>query len=71
MIHDLKETIDVIVEMSHYPVSIIIIGLGDEDFSNMEVLDGDTYGLADSNGRYWVWDIVQFVKFNDWRSQPF
>ena len=34
-IHDMKETIDCIVELSKYPVSIIIIGVGDEDFENM------------------------------------
>lgn len=39
--HDRKETKDLIVELSSYPVSIIIIGLGDEDFSGMEELDGD------------------------------
>ena len=29
-IHDMRETLDVIVEMSKYPVSIIIIGVGNE-----------------------------------------
>jgi hypothetical protein len=34
-IHDMKETIDLIVELSKLPVSIIIIGVGEDDFSNM------------------------------------
>jgi hypothetical protein len=34
-IHDMKETIDMIVELSKYPVSLIIIGVGNEDFEKM------------------------------------
>jgi len=37
----MEETKDVIVELSRYPVSIIIIGLGNENFDNMIYLDGD------------------------------
>lgn len=61
-IHDMAETKDVIVELSHYPVSIIIVGLGDnEDFSSMEELDGDDVALVSKTGEPWVRDIVQFV----------
>lgn len=38
-----------IVESSNLPFSIIIIGIGDADFSNMEELDGDD-GLWDTLG---------------------
>lgn len=31
-IHDMKESKDIICELSKYPVSIIIIGVGNEDF---------------------------------------
>lgn len=37
----MAETKDMIVELSKLPVSIIIVGLGNEDFSNMNQLDGD------------------------------
>jgi hypothetical protein len=38
-IDDIPETIDLIVKMSFYPISIIIVGIGeDKDFSNMEIL---------------------------------
>ena len=50
MINDMKETVDVIVEMSNYPISIIIVGLGTDDFSNMDILDGDSIGLMNSMG---------------------
>ena len=46
-------------------MSIIIVGLGDSDFKNMEVLDGDDLELVDSKGRKAKRDIVQFVKYND------
>lgn len=47
-VHDLDETIDVIVAMSGLPVSIIIVGLGNENFEKMEILDGDHGVLIDS-----------------------
>lgn len=40
-IHDMGVTKDLIVELSHYPVSIIIIGVGREGFENMRQLDSD------------------------------
>lgn len=40
-IHDMDETVGLIVELSQYPVSIIIIGVGDEDFEKMRCLDGN------------------------------
>jgi len=40
------------------PVSIIIIGIGDEDFSSMKVLDADERSLQDYLGRTAARDIV-------------
>jgi hypothetical protein len=40
------------------PCSVIIIGLGDEDFEDMEELDGDTVKLVDESGRPCARDIV-------------
>ena len=68
IIQDMPETIDCIVEGSFLPLSIIIIGIGDANFDNMVVLDGDDYGLTDSNGRVWMRDIVQFVPFKDFEG---
>jgi len=62
--HDKRESIDLIVELSKFPVSLIIIGVGnDEALANMEELDGDNQVLRASNGTAAVRDIVQFVKF--------
>ena len=59
--HDIRETIDLIVECSNYPLSIIIIGIGDSDFSAMKFLDSDDIKLRDGKGRDCKRDIVQFV----------
>lgn len=66
-IHDMRETKDLIVECSDYPLSIIIIGIGSADFSNMIELDGDEVTLTNSKGEKARRDIVQFVKFEDFK----
>ncbi len=52
-------------------MSIIIIGVGDADFSKMEDLDGDIAPLYSSKlGKYVDRDIVQFVPFNKYKDHP-
>ena len=41
MIKDYAETVEQIVIGSDLPLSIIIVGVGNADFSEMEALDGD------------------------------
>lgn len=62
-IHDMRETIDKIVEASKLPLSIIIIGIGSANFDNMDVLDADDVELVDGFGEAASNDIVQFVEF--------
>ena len=57
-ITDMQATICQIVELSALPCSIIIIGVGSADFTNMEELDGDDGLLRDKNGRQAKRDIV-------------
>ena len=57
-IHDMRETIDRIVDCSKYPLSIIIVGIGDADFSMMDMLDSDDYELVDGKGMASKRDIV-------------
>ena len=45
IITDMPETIDEIVRASKNPVSIIIVGVGGADFSQMEMLDADVKPL--------------------------
>ena len=49
-IHDMKETRDFIVQLSKFPVSIIIIGVGDENFEGMRYLDSDKQLLRNTQG---------------------
>ena len=65
MIQDLEDTIEALVEGSFYPLSIIIIGIGDSDFSKMKQLDGDEIPLKSKKyGIKRLRDLVQFVPFS-------
>lgn len=68
-IHDMDLTKKAIVDSSHLPLSIIIIGIGNANFDNMDILDGDD-GLWDSSGRKAQRDLVQFVPFNKFAGDP-
>jgi hypothetical protein len=59
---DMQETIAAIVDASRTPISIIIIGVGNEDFSSMVELDGDN-GVLRSRNAVAARDIVQFIPF--------
>ena len=49
-----------IVEAAGLPISIIIVGVGQANFSAMEELDGDSVRIS-YNGRYAERDIVQVL----------
>ena len=66
-INDMSQTCDKIVEASYLPLSIIIVGIGNADFSLMDILDGDKYPLQNSRGEIRKRDIVQFVRFEDFK----
>lgn len=56
-----------IVSASVLPMSVIIVGVGNADFSAMETLDADTVALT-AGGVRAARDIVQFVPFNKFTS---
>lgn len=62
-ITDEDPTRQAIVEASNFPLSIIIVGVGNADFSSMNRLDGDDNPLVDRSGKR-IRDIVQFVQYN-------
>ena len=64
IINDTQETSDSIVEASKLPLSFVIIGIGNNNFTSMEILDGDEKPLTNSSGEIRKRDIVQFVEFN-------
>ena len=65
----MDRTVELIVGNTNLPLSIIIVGIGNADFTNMSTLDGDN-GLFDSKGRKANRDIVQFVPFNQVAGNP-
>ena len=68
-IKDMEDTKNCIVEGSKLPLSIVIIGIGNYDFSYMEILDGDEQPLTSSSGEIRKRDIVQFVEFNKFKNK--
>ncbi|KAK2640684.1 hypothetical protein Ddye_028479 [Dipteronia dyeriana] len=66
---DLQETKDALVRASDLPLSILIVGVGGMDFTQMEILDADNgHRLESSTGRVATRDIVQFVSMQEVHS---
>jgi hypothetical protein len=65
VIHDMPRTKELIVAASALPCSIIIVGVGNADFTMMEELDSDDSLLRAPSGKVASRDIVQFVQFNE------
>jgi hypothetical protein len=61
-IENVKETKEQLIEASSDPLSIVIVGIGDTDFSGMEFLD--EHDATKEDGR----DITKFVRFGDYKS---
>eukprot|EP00826_Nyctotherus_ovalis_P010210 TRINITY_DN12712_c0_g4_i1.p1 TRINITY_DN12712_c0_g4~~TRINITY_DN12712_c0_g4_i1.p1 ORF type:complete len:293 (+),score=80.67 TRINITY_DN12712_c0_g4_i1:1212-2090(+) len=70
---DMEYIKDEIIKASRLPISIVIVGLGDNSFDKMMELDNDRAGLRlegkNSHDKY-ERDIVQFVPFRKFRSHP-
>ena len=49
-IHDMPQTRDIVYKLSKLPCSVIIVGVGNADFSAMEELDGDGGSLSNNRG---------------------
>lgn len=67
----MQKTIDQIVRGSTLPLSIIIVGVGSDEFESMDTLDADDNPLYSMKyQKYMEADIVQFVPFRDFRDNP-
>ncbi|XP_022084005.1 copine-8-like isoform X1 [Acanthaster planci] len=64
---DMDHTKEAVVNAAKLPMSIIIVGVGKEDFSKMEELDGDEVRVS-YKGQFAERDIVQFVPFRDFEG---
>uniref|UniRef100_A0AAY4D368 Copine-4 n=1 Tax=Denticeps clupeoides TaxID=299321 RepID=A0AAY4D368_9TELE len=67
VITDMADTREAIVHASHLPMSVIIVGIGNADFSDMQMLDGDDGILRSPKGEPVLRDIVQFVPFRSFK----
>jgi Copine len=61
-VENVKETKKMLIEASEDPLSVVIVGIGDSDFSSMEFLD--EHDPNKDEGR----DITKFVQFSDYKS---
>ena len=67
----IHKTIDEIVRGSSLPLSIIIVGVGEADFSSMDILDADDEPLwSKKYKKFMASDIVQFVPFSEFKHDP-
>ncbi|KAL4428006.1 hypothetical protein ABPG75_002095 [Micractinium tetrahymenae] len=62
-IMDMQNTLTALVGASSLPLSLLIVGVGNEDFAAMEFLDADEHRLRAPDGRMAARDCVQFVPF--------
>ena len=65
----MNETRNLICQNANLPISIVIVGVGQSNFSNMNTLDGDG-GLTDTKGAKCPRDIVQFVPYRKYNGNP-
>ncbi|CAH0475361.1 unnamed protein product [Peronospora belbahrii] len=70
VIMDMQRTVDELVQASALPLSIVIVAVGNADFTAMNALDADDKLLVDSRRQRAVRDIVQFIPFNQFRRNP-
>lgn len=68
VINDMDETINAIIKAAELPLSIIIVGVGNADFKDMHVLDGDEQRLQNKQGVKASRDIVQFCNMQEFRG---
>ena len=61
-VENIEETKRVLNEASEDPLSCVIVGIGDADYSAMEFLDDH------NNEREGGRDITKFVRFSDYKS---
>ena len=61
-VENAKQTKQTLIDASEDPLSVVIVGIGDTDFTDMEFLDD--HDPAKDGGR----DITKFVRFSDYKS---
>ena len=65
----MPETKKQLVELSTMPFSSVVVGVGDGSFEDMEILDADDEVLKNTEGKEALRDIVQLVKYNEYKEK--
>ena len=68
--HDVDEMTRQLIKSERYPISVCIVGVGDENFSKMLQMDSRTKPLEDKDGNKSERDMCQFVRYNDFKDRP-
>jgi hypothetical protein len=67
-VNDMETTIKGLIHASGTPVSVVIVGVGNENFGDMKRLDADA-GLLTSGTEKATRDVVQFVSYKEIMGQ--
>jgi hypothetical protein len=67
---DLQDSIDAIVEANDAPLSIVIVGVGSENFDGMKRLDASKSRLIARSRKEATRSIVHFVPFSKFQADP-
>eukprot|EP00904_Undaria_pinnatifida_P009983 jgi/Undpi1/6114/HiC_scaffold_20.g08599.m1 len=71
VINDMGNTMNALVAAADLPFSVIIVGVGNADFTLMEELDGDDVRIKNNDGKQASRDIVQFVPMREFKTKGF
>ncbi|KAH0785511.1 Copine family protein [Histomonas meleagridis] len=64
-INDMSDTLDAIVEASRIPLSIIVVGIGEDNFESMVKLDSNKSKIVNYAGRTLERDLIRFIRLKD------
>jgi hypothetical protein len=63
IINDMNNIVEALIDAGDAPLSVIIVGVGEADFTNMNILDADDSPLISRTGKRMTRDLVQFVPY--------
>lgn len=67
---DYADTVRALVDASHLPLSVLIVGVGDGNFGRLEYMDGEERLPKDDQGNEAVRQIAKFVALRDVAGNP-
>ena len=68
LIDDMNNAIDILIESSNYPISVIIVGIGDENFDQMEFFNQDSFPMISRKNIKRIRCSVKFLNFSKFNN---